>query len=919
MLSRTIKLRSLCAIGVLFFAVGHAVLAETPRPVLSVRKLPSGVDARQTIWAQPPTVARLYFAKLGRPATQRAEVRLAYDDVNLYAAFRCFDSGKGKKGSVSPEGEIVPDDDSAQLLLDTDNDGRTYVMFTAMANGKQSAESGRQFIHKGWTGEWNATTTKQGSTWQAFMTIPFKSLDVATPAPGTRWGAQLCRNDPSTKRPIFWARARKDAREVQRCGDIVFAGPDQITAALSDINVIVPGQQTATLHVSNPTGKPAALKLQFINDGITTDTVEIKANPGDTSVPVRFNQPTDGWHALTVAVSDVTGRLITRSPALPVRMAAYASRVAEYTKLAAAQPAPSAAADAEKKQVLAQLASLASQVEAVKGDPAKWRALQTPVDAAEKAVGRLRNGCADAAGNGYAVGTETALRKIMRDKLFEGEFGKPARVELARNEFESTQVAIFAQDRALQKVEVAVSDLQGPGAVIPSQRVALNLVEFVETGEPPYETEYIGWFPDPLMDYQPFDVARGTVRPVWITVHTPEKVPAGLYRGTITIKPANAPASQLPFEVQVWNFALPTTPTFRTAFAFFEAQYRGWYGASMTGAQRRQAYQLLLDHHLNPTDIYSKTTRPDEADLPFCVEHGLNAFNLANVTSAKNEATRANLSKLIREQEKKLKGKGWWDKAYVYGFDEVGSSRYSEVQSGFGWVRKQFPDLPRMCTVLPNPQLKGFVDIWVPLIANFDHEESQSYIKDGDQVWWYVCCGPERPWPNFFVDYPATDPRVIFWMNWKYRVPGFLYWTVNRWHMNLQDRPRAIQKQIDAGKRWPEVPWRTQTTASFNGDGHLVYPGPGGRLLSSIRLESIRDGIDDYEYFHLLDNLVKQAETNLKADNSLLAKARKLLEVNPEVVTSRTEFTTHPQVMLDARRELAETIETLVSATKVSR
>lgn len=916
MFYRIIIRKSLGAVAVLLFALAKATLADPPRPLLSVRKLAPGVNATQAVWAQPPTVARLCFAKLGPPASQRAEVRLAYDDVNLYAAFRCLDSGKGKKGSLTPEGEIVPDDDSASFLLDLDNDGRTFVMFTTTANGKKSAESGRQFIRKTWTVDWTVTTSKQGSAWQAFMTIPFKSLGVSTPTAGTRWGAQLSRYDPSTKRPIFWARVRKDAREVQRCGDIVFAGNDQLTAALSDINVVLPGQQNGILHVSNPTGKPAALKVQFINDGATIDTLEISANTGDSSLPLHFNYPPDGWHALTVAVSDVAGRLVTRSPGMPVRMATYASRVAEYTKVATTQNAPAASAAEERKRVLSQLAGLTSRVEAVRGDSAKWKALRAEVDTAEKAIGRLRNVCADAAGKGYAVGTETALRKIMRDKLFEGEFGQPARLELARNEFESTQVAVFAHDKELQKVQVSVSDLQGPGGIIPSKRVALNLVEFVETGEPPYESEYTGWYPDPLMDYQPFDLARGGVRPVWITVHTPENIPAGSYKGTITIKPANAPESQIPFEVRVWDFSLPTTPHFKTAFAFFEGQHRGWYGTGMTSAQRRQAYQLLLEHRLNPTDIYSKSTRPDQAAVPFCVENGLNAFNLANVTGGKSKSGRTGFSALIRQQQQFLKSKGWWDKAYVYGFDEAGSSRYPEVQAVFGWLKEEFPDLPKMCTVFPNPQLKGYVDIWVPLIANFDYEESQSYIKDGDEVWWYVCCGPERPWPNFFVDYPATDPRVIFWMNWKYRVPGFLYWTVNRWHMNLQDRSPAIQKRIDAGKRWPEVPWRTQTTASFNGDGHLVYPGPGGKLLSSIRLESIRDGIDDYEYFHLLDSLVKQAEKNPKTDKALLAKAAKLLEVKKGVVTSRTEFTTDPRVMLDARRELAEIIETVTKAAQ---
>lgn len=898
---------------VFVFALCAGAAADPPRPLLTVRKLAPGVRASQAIWSQPATVARFYFSKLSQRAGQRAEVRLAYDDANLYAAFRCLDSGQGKKGSVSPEGETVPDNDSASFLLDLDNDGRTYVMFTTTAAGSKSAESGRQFIRNPLDVEWSAETSKQGSTWTALMTIPFRSLGVSTPAAGTLWGAQLSRYDPGVKWPIFWARVRKDPREVQRCGDIVFAGADQVTAAISDIDVPVPGQQNMTLHVSNPTGKPAALKVQFINDSKTTDTLNVTAESGDTSMPLRFNYPCDGWHALTVAVTDSTGRLVARTPGIPVRMASYASRVIHYGSIARNAKTPSDAAAAEKNQVLTKLNELAVHVGTVK-DTAQWNALRDAVDSAEKAVAHLRYACADRAGVGYVVGTETALRKIMRDKLFEGNSGEPALVELARNEFESTQIAVIAQDKALENVQVSVSDLKGPNAVIPADRIALNLVEFVETGEPPYEIDYRGWYPDPLMDYKPFDLARGGIRPVWITVHTPDKVPAGLYKGAVTIKPANAQESKIPLEVRVWDFAVPTTPHFKTAFAFFEAQYKGWYGKAITSDQRRQAYQLLLEHRLNSTNIYSKTPSPDKEDLPFCVEHGLNAHNLSFIGGDKNETVRAEIAGVVREQEKYLKEKGWWDKAYVYGFDELPSSKYPDLRNMFGWVKQQFPDLPRMCTALPNTELKGYVDIWVPLVANFDYEESQQYIKDGDQVWWYVCCGPERPWPNFFVDYPATDPRIIFWMNWKYQVPGFLYWTVNRWHSALTDRGPEIQKQIDAGKRWPEVPWKTQTTASFNGDGHLVYPGPGGKLLSSIRLESVRDGIDDYEYFYLLDSLLKQAEKSPNADKALLAKAKKLVGVPGEVVTSRTVFTTDPQVVLDARREVAEMIVSVSKA-----
>lgn len=908
--------RTLIAAIILISVSCTAAWAQWQKPRITVRKLPAGVDAR-SISEQSPTVDRFYFTKLSQQAFQRVQAWLAYDDENLYVAFKCMDSGIGKKTTISPEGEIVPDDDSASILLDMDNDGRTYHMFTTTAAGKQSTEHGKQFVRSPFEAEWAVTTKKDGPNWTAFLTVPFKALGVSTPTAGTRWGAQLSRYDPAVKYPAFWARVRKDAREVQRIGEIMFSGTDEVSASIGDIQIDAPGPQRTSVSVWNPTNKPAKMTVHFTSDGQPAGWAEVTAPSGASLTPIRFEYPFDGWRTLTVSVSDESGRVAAKSPDIPVRMGAYASRMAKYRSVAMNLNPPSEAVSDELMRVRGQITELSKTVEAAKGDKAKWNALRGSVDDAEKAVSRLRSLCADTKGAGYSVGTETALTKIMRDKLFEGQFGQPAKIELARNEFESTQVAVVANDTALQDVSVSVSELTGPdGAKIPVDRIVLNLVDFVKTEEPPYEIEYIGWYPDPIMDYAPFDLAKNSIRPVWVTVHAPEGIPAGDYKGTVTIKPSNARETVIPLEVQVWDFDVPTTPTLKTAFAFFPHQYRDWYGEPITPEQRRQAYKMLLEHRLNPTNIYSKTPQPDKEDIPFCVDQGMNAFNLAFIGGNKNETVRKELAELIRGYEGYLKQNGWWDRAYVYGFDELGANKYPDLRDMFGWVKQEFPDLPRMSTVLPTPELKGYVDYWVPLVANLDYEYSKQYIKDGDQVWWYICCGPERPFPNWFVDYPAMDPRILFWMTWKYEVPGFLYWVVNRWHANLEDRAPEIQKMIDDGKRWPEVPWKTKTTASFNGDGHLVYPGPDGKLLSSVRLEAVRDGIDDYEYFHILSSLVKQAETKPNVDKAMIERAKNLLKVREDVVKSTFEFTLDPTLLYEARREVAEMIERVKSSEK---
>ncbi|MDI6828009.1 MAG: DUF4091 domain-containing protein, partial [Armatimonadota bacterium] len=105
-------------------------------------------------------------------------------------------------------------------------------------------------------------------------------------------------------------------------------------------------------------------------------------------------------------------------------------------------------------------------------------------------------------------------------------------------------------------------------------------------------------------------------------------------------------------------------------------------------------------------------------------------------------------------------------------------------------------------------------------------------------------------------------------------------------------------------------PWNTFTFDDYNGDGHLIYPGPGGKPFSSIRLECIRDGIEDYEYFYILNNLAREADPKLKN------KVQKVLTISDEVVSSPRDYTLDPMVLLKAREEAAELIEILSASER---
>lgn len=98
-----------------------------------------------------------------------------------------------------------------------------------------------------------------------------------------------------------------------------------------------------------------------------------------------------------------------------------------------------------------------------------------------------------------------------------------------------------------------------------------------------------------------------------------------------------------------------------------------------------------------------------------------------------------------------------------------------------------------------------------------------------------------------------------------------------------------------------------------NGDGRFLYPpreaadGSGAKLVLSppvvsFRLEALRDGIEDYEYFAMLSRLLKKkgAEGAAFAD---------LLKPPKEVYAGMTEFTEDPEAILAHRLKLARAIE----------
>ena len=90
-----------------------------------------------------------------------------------------------------------------------------------------------------------------------------------------------------------------------------------------------------------------------------------------------------------------------------------------------------------------------------------------------------------------------------------------------------------------------------------------------------------------------------------------------------------------------------------------------------------------------------------------------------------------------------------------------------------------------------------------------------------------------------------------------------------------------------------------------------MYPGPTPREpMSSIRLESIRDGEEDYEYFILLDKLIAKSESAGQA-SAALVEARAARDAARHLVESMTDYPRDGAGYLQIRDRVARAIEAL--------
>jgi len=422
-------------------------------------------------------------------------------------------------------------------------------------------------------------------------------------------------------------------------------------------------------------------------------------------------------------------------------------------------------------------------------------------------------------------------------------------------------------------------------------------MDYVNCTQPNYVVERTGQFADPLI---PCKLKAGQYSSYFDVFSVPLRQTKSILINGFSNKVANwntpmeftftISTTKEIIEIKKWvkislfNFSLPKTITLKTAYSYSERSSAAYYGRKLSYEKQKSNFDFMLRYRLNPTSIYASKPVPNIADWPAYVEKGANFFNLKLLKENQDK-------EVLKEQIEEIVDNGMERYIYIYGFDEVQVRNYDKLKSAVSSLRSVNRSIPFASSVARNQELDGYVDIWVPQIDNYDPES-----KLEGEVWTYSCCLPYKPYPNFFIDYPILDSRVVQWINFKFNVSGSLYYAINNWGEN------GLNHQSDSAL-WPQKEWKPFTYKQTNGDGQLVYPAPDTSFWPSIRLINLRDGIEDYEYFVMLSDIKR------KTDNQELLLQIEEFEVsfNAKVVSYK-KYITAPLELLTLRNEAGKLI-----------
>ncbi|MCF7567885.1 DUF4091 domain-containing protein [Sabulilitoribacter arenilitoris] len=479
-----------------------------------------------------------------------------------------------------------------------------------------------------------------------------------------------------------------------------------------------------------------------------------------------------------------------------------------------------------------------------------------------------------------------------------------------KNERISTQLVLWSND-SINEVEVEISDfIDENGSKISKENTQISFVKYVITDEFAGGCGYrkpedfaSSLVADAFENVNSYVVKAQSTRPIWVTINVPEDAEAGTYKSAVTLNIKGQESKEFDFSLNVIDKVLPPATDWKFHLDLWQNPYavsrfhnvepwsqEHWNLLKPLMKSLADAGQKVITVSLNKRPWGGQTFDQFEAManwkkktdgtwvydftifdnwVQFMMNLGIKKqiscysmvpwgnefyyFDEAENKEIKIKAPPGTKAyedlwiPFLKAFKKHLVDKGWNGITRI-AMDERGPEEMkamlkllNEYAPEFG---VSFADNHKSYKLYPN-ELK---DMSVAFGHPVDEEDLEQRRENGYISTHYVCCSDA--FPNTFTFSPPAEGVFIGWYTMAADFDGFLRWAYNSWVENpLQD---------SRFRTWPA------------GDTYQVYPGNR----SSIRFETLRDGIEDAEKIRILreELLTKKMLDELDYLNQIVAK-----------------------------------------------
>lgn len=496
-------------------------------------------------------------------------------------------------------------------------------------------------------------------------------------------------------------------------------------------------------------------------------------------------------------------------------------------------------------------------------------------------------------------------------------------------------LALLWATRDCKDLQVSVSELRGPqGNQIPASAVRVHFVRYVMTDELNKDKRgTCGYRPDhsvfdssmvaDILDVKlKHDLKAMNTQPVWFNIWIPAGTESGLYKAKVSIRGEKCIFPSLELQVKVVNRELPAPRDWTFWLDLWQNPYavaryyqvplwsKAHFGymrpmmqqladagqkcitASIMhqpwGGQTEDAFESMVMRVKRLDGSWTFDYAVFDKWVEFMMSMGIDreincysmipwklSFRYYDQASDGMKYVHAKVGSpeykefwfpFLKDFAKHLKAKGWFEKTTI-AMDE---RPMDQMQKAIALIREADPDFKVALAGNYHEQIEEDIQDYSIASGQLYPEEVLAKRRaKGMKSTFYTCCS--EAYPNLFT---FSAPAEAAWHAWYAAAEdfdGYLRWAYNSW---VKD------------------PLRDSRFRAFGaGDCFQIYPG--GR--SSVRMERLIEGIQDYEKVRILREEFKNDPVKLKKLEEILAefKLEKLAEIPAAEMVNKGRETIH--------------------------